>query len=120
MEFTSTDNKLKVKLTYYTRLIQGEIMKFRLNQDVRIGSTVISEGSIVEVIEEKDRVASTNRVSRSNQFRLKFNIGNDAFVDDPESAIVDILKKVIEGVEGGRNYAHLSDVNGNFIGGWKY
>jgi len=33
-------------------------MKFRLNQDIRIGSTVISEGSIVEVIEEKDRVAS--------------------------------------------------------------
>jgi len=32
-------------------------MKFKLEQDVRIGSTVISEGSIVEVVEEK--VAST-------------------------------------------------------------
>ena len=33
-------------------------MKFKLNEDVKIGGTVISEGSIVEVIEEKDRVAS--------------------------------------------------------------
>jgi len=35
-------------------------MKFKLNEDLRIGGTVISEGSIVEVIEEKDRVASTD------------------------------------------------------------
>jgi len=36
-------------------------MKFKLEQDVRIAGTVISEGSIIEVIEEKDRVASTKR-----------------------------------------------------------
>jgi len=36
-------------------------MRFKLNQDVRIGSTVISEGEIIEVIEEKDKVASIDK-----------------------------------------------------------
>ena len=76
-------------------ITKGNIMKFRLNQDVRIGSTVINEGSIVEVIEEKDRVASTEKKaskSYDGEFLIKYSwIREDGLdIEDSKKQILDI------------------------------
>ena len=49
-------------------------------------------------------------------FKIQIETANDAFVDDPRSEIVRILRDVADKMETGRFLNRLYDANGNAVG----
>jgi len=49
---------------------------------------------------------------------LEIRMDNQAFADDWTWEAIDCLKRVIKGIEEGRDGNVISDVNGNSVGNW--
>jgi len=98
-DFTHPNPKLD--WNRYSSVKKANSMKFKLEQNVKIGGTVISEGSIVEVIEEKDRVASVSkkaeRDSYSNAvtFEFSWSVGGGIISSGDYSILDDIAMEEI-------------------------
>jgi len=105
-------------------------MKFRLNETVKIGNTVIHEGDVIEVIEAKDRVASRrNRHNASTRRKAGF-MRPVCFKDNvyevdtaqgifilPESAVgKGLRRKEIENLLGGAKVYEVEKHKNVFVG----
>lgn len=49
-------------------------------------------------------------------FKLEFDVNNDAFAEDPQAVIAEILTEVGERVVSGTYQGTIHDINGNTIG----
>ena len=58
------------------------------------------------------------RTIRNVEFKLDFESGNAAIVDNPIEATKEILRGTLERLEKGETSGSVRDVNGNGIGYW--
>jgi len=53
-------------------------------------------------------------------FKIKFNMDNDAFIQDPVGEVSNILQGIANRVLFGDIFGKVLDHNGNTIGEWKF
>ena len=53
-------------------------------------------------------------------FKIKFNMDNAMFDEQPESEIARILKSISSQVKNGITYGKIVDLNGNSVGSWGF
>ena len=53
-------------------------------------------------------------------FKLSFNMDNDAFVAYPEGEVDRILRDIANRILDGRVYDSIRDYNGNKVGEWSF
>jgi hypothetical protein len=56
----------------------------------------------------------------SDQFHLHLNVKGAAIVEDPASAVGDILIKAAAKVRAGEQFGRIFDENGNRVGFWHF
>jgi len=53
-------------------------------------------------------------------FKLEFNMDNDAFRFYPESTAAQMLRDMADQIESGLVFNTIRDINGNTIGKWEF